>query len=225
MHHAWGIDDIRYLIFEFFTPRGLAHLAQTCNYFFDLATHELWKVITSFSPFIFCLPPDFSRRPLQTADIKRLNFYSSKVRHISLLGRTGAKAIRLPFHDQKRRPKDPAKLWKDLWGEIAKLRPRSDFLPNIQSIRMDDVGEAILMPLMEISGSNITKIYMRAIHYKPEPFISNFLDQLQCAPRLEYLFVKDGEDFVPPKLIIQSPLKHLRLDPRIHAGKFEYLTL
>lgn len=178
MHPAWEIEDIRYLIFNYFTPRDFAQLAQTCNYLFRLSTDELWKTMISFSPFIFCLPRDFNRRRLQNADIQRLDLYSSKVRHISFLSTTAAKNIRQapPFHPQKPKLRKFNQAWRNVWKDIAKLRPRSEFLPNIQSISMDNVGCEILLPLTGISGLNITKIYIKLAHHTIKALMMEFLN-------------------------------------------------
>lgn len=228
MHHAWYIDDVRYLIFEYLDRRDLGRLAQTCKSLSDIATDELWKHNTSMASFLSCLPPDYRSRPLRAEDIQRLDYYGSKVEKITMETKDVTFVIRLPrqFISQKmkREQKGPMKSWKELWAEIAELRPASKFLPNLRSIRFSNISEELLFPLIGISGSNLTSIYIRYIHHDAQPknLVHKFLDELQDYSKLEYLFVRDGEpDIIPLKIYQQAPLKHLRLDPRIHAGRHQ----
>ena len=226
MHLAWQIDDIRQLIFERLEPRDLARLVQTCKAFVDVAADELWKTVNSFSPFLCCLPPDFRTRGLRAEDIKRLDFYAGKVQNLVLESKSVQILIRLPpqFTPKKKQSKNhPEKSWKEFWKEISTLRPTSEFLPNLRRLRISNVVEELLIPLIGISGSTLTQIYIKYIHNRqPESVVLKILDHLQDTPKLEYLFVRDGEpDLVPSKLIQQAPLKHLRLDPRIHAQRHE----
>ncbi|CAJ2501413.1 Uu.00g042660.m01.CDS01 [Anthostomella pinea] len=230
MHPAWQIDDIRYSIFECLDPCDLARLARTAGFFFNVATDELWKTVGSMSPFLCCLPPDARRRPLQVGDIQRLNLYTSKTQSVRLESKEIARVIPLPprFQPNKKQQQqqpdeDTTKTWEELWEEITKLSPRSDFLPNLRRVRFNSAVEELLTPLIGISGANLTHIYIKYIHQRrPESIVRNFLDQLQDTSKLKYLFVRDGEpDLVPSRLIQQSPLEHLRLDPRIHAARHE----
>ena len=226
MHSAGQIDDVRHLIFEQLEPQDLARLAQTCKALFDVATNELWRTTDSVLPFFKCLPSGFRSRPLQVEDIQRLDFYASKVQNLFLESSDIRKLVRLPqsFQRKKKQPEEnPVKTWEELWSEIAQLRRTSEFLPNLRRLRINNAVEELLIPLIGISGSNLTQIYIKYIqHRQPESVVRKLLDGLQETPRLEYLFVRDGlPDLVPSKLIQQSPLKHLRLDPRIHAGRHQ----
>lgn len=94
-------------------------------------------------------------------------------------------------------------------------------MSNLRHLRINNVVEELLIPLIGISGSNLTQIYIKYIDNRQhESVILRILDGLQDTAKLEYLFVRDGEpDLLPSKLIRQSALKHLRLDPRIHAHR------
>lgn len=231
MHSAWQTDDIRHLIFERLEPRDLARLAQTCKTIFSFTIDELWKEITSFSPFMCCLPLDFRRRPLRAEDIHRLDFYASKVQKLILASKSVQILKCLPpqFKPKntswkKQSKSNPEKSWEELWKEVAKLRPTSEFLPNLRRLRISNTVEELLIPLIGVSGSNLTQIYIKYIHYaQHESVVLKVLDGLQHTPKLEYLFVRDGADLIPSKLIQQSPLKHLRLDPRISAQRHQSL--
>ena len=235
MHLAWQINDIRHSIFSCLEPQDLARLAQTCNAFFEVASNELWKTINGVSPFICCLPADCRRRPLQAEDVRRLDFYASKVQNLLLEANGAQKTIRLPPKFQikknkvKQRSEEQAKdsaykSWEELWSDIAKVRPNTEFLLHLRRLRISNVVEELLIPLIGISGSNLTQLYIKYIHNRqPDSVIMKILNQLQDTPRLEYLFLRDGEDLVPSKLIQQSSLKHLRLDPRVHAARHEEL--
>lgn len=226
MHPAWHIDDVRHLTFKCLGPQGLARLAQTCRALFNVTTDELWKTIDSFSPLLCCLPKDSKQKPLQAEDVERLYFYGSKVRKVALESRNMSKIIRLPpqfrIKNKKTAP-NVSKPWEEVWRDVAKLKPASHFLPNLRCLRISNVTEELLIPLVGISGSNLTELYIKYIHERqPDSVVRRFLEQLQGTPRLECLFVRDGEaDLLPLRLIAQSPLKHLRLDPRVHAQKHE----
>ena len=221
MHSAWQNDDIRYFIFERLKPRDLAQLAQTCKAFSETTTDELWKSVNSFSQILSCLPPDFRTRPLRTEDLRRFNLYTFKCQNLVLETKSVQRVIRLPaqFDPKKKQSKNhPEKSWKELWDELANLRASSEFLPNLRRLRISNVAEELLIPLIGISGANLTQISIRYIHYpQPENIVRQILYRLQETPKLEYIFLRDGEDIVPSKIIQQAPLKHLRLDPRIHA--------
>lgn len=108
------------------------------------------------------------------------------------------------------------KMWADLWGEIAELRPQSLFLPNVRRITIYRATCDCLVPLVGISGSRLEKLYVRFIHgEKSEHLTGNFLYRLQDVSKLEYLFVRDSMDLIPRKVIAHAPLRQLRLDPRI----------
>lgn len=226
MHHAWHIDDIRYLIFELLERGDLARLARTCKALSDFAVNELWRKPNSIACFLSCLPQGYRNRPLQSQDLERLDFYASKAQKLVLESDDVRYPIRLPYEflAVKKSMNNPCKSWKELWAEIAALRPQSNFMPNLRSIRVSNISEELLLPLIGISGARLTKIYVKYIHdrHKPSSLVFDFLNQLQDFSRLEYLFVRDGEpDLVPTRLIQQAPLKHLRLDPRIHARRHQ----
>ena len=225
MHPAWEIDDIRHLLFEHLEPASLARLAQTCKIFFNIATDELWKTITSVSAFLSCFPLDYRRRPLHVDDLQRLHFYSAKIRNVILESEGIHRTIRLPpqFNASSKMGKvgSDLKTWEQLWSEIATIRPASSFLVNLKCVRVSCIAEELLIPLVGITGSNITQIYIKYItNPQKNSTVLRMLDQLQDTSKLEYLFVRDSEpDPVVLKVIQASPLKHLRLDPRVHGGK------
>jgi hypothetical protein len=225
MHPAWYLEDIRSLIFDCSERRDLARLARTSQTLFHLATEPLWKTIDSFEALVCCLPPGFGDRPLRREDIQRLDFYSSKVRHLKVETDIDSPPIRLP--PRFRKPKTKAekevqckKPWKALWEEIAELRPPSESFRNLRLLRISNVAEELLVPLIGISGLHLTNIYCKFIQNRLDnSIIPRILDGLQDTPNLEYLFVRDGESgLVPRKLIQQAPLRHLRLDRRKHWG-------
>lgn len=229
IHPAWHIYDIWTLIIEHLEPRSLFRLAQTSKLFFEFATDELWRNIHSFSPFISCLPRGFQSRRLREEDLQRFNIYSAKVQHLVLEGVNMNRRLcppaqfKTPRRNAKKGPWEP---WKKLWTEIGKLQPTSDFLPNLRKLRISSVADELLIPLVGISGSNLTRVYIKYTeNRKPESTVLQILDRLQHTPKLKYLFVRDGEiDLLPSRLIRQSPLDHLRLDPRIHDVPHKGLT-
>lgn len=239
MHYAWRIADIYVLIFEHLENTDLARLARTRKTLFDVVVPILWWRLTSFEPFLFCLPPDFRRRPLNTEDLERLDFYASKVRKIVLESENPQTTIHVPkmfknsrgFYNALRpNPKKTSlldnkstlqdsrdvKTWQELWEEIAVLRPQAQFLPNLRSLRLSSTAEALLIPLINISGASLEKVYIKYIHGAKNNVVRHVLNGFQDTPNLEYLFVRDGTDIVNQELIAQSPLKQLRLDPRVY---------
>jgi hypothetical protein len=111
----------------------------------------------------------------------------------------------------------PEKTWEELWEEIAKLRPISESLSNLRRLRISNVDERLLVPLIGISGSNLTQIHIRFIqNTQAQSAKLNLLDGIQHTPKLESLFVRDHEAHLVG-LVRQSPLKHLRLDPRVRC--------
>lgn len=226
MHPLLQLDEIQRLIFKSLEPRDLARLAQTCKAFFHTATDELWKTIHSFSPFLSCLPPDFQYRyrKLQVEELQRYDFYVPKVQNLFLEGR-GVMLLPPPFRSKpksKASEHNPEKTWEELWEEIAKLRPMSELLSNLRRLRISNVEERLLVPLIGISGSNLTQIRIQFIQNKQTPSVTfKVLDGIQHTPKLESLFVRDHEAHLID-LIRQSPLKHLRLDPRIRCNEPQY---
>jgi hypothetical protein len=219
MHRAWHIEDIRLSIFDYLEPRDLARLAPTCKIIFDYSTDQLWKKISSCAPFLKCLPKDWSSRPLQPDDIERLDVYGSKVRKILITGqfRTPSQVPK-EFRKLKLIRSSHGKSWNDIWAEIAQIRPSTaEFLPNVESIRVENSFEDVLIPLIGISGKNLQQLYIKYIHHaQPVSVVRAILDGIRDAPRLEYLFVRDGApELVPTRLIQSAPLNHLRLTPRI----------
>jgi F-box-like len=222
MYLAWQIQDLQHLIFDRLEPRDLARVARTCKAFFEIATDHLWQTVHSFSPFLFCLPRDFRHRTLRIEDVNRLDFYAAKVRNLILVNRISCVRKYLRLHTQFKvvEPKYVVhKTWEKIWGEISELRPASEFLPNLCHLRISNVVEEFLIPLIGLSGSHLTQVYIRYFSRRPsKSLVVKFLNGIQDTSKLEYLFVRDGEPrLIPSKLIQQSPLKHLRLDPRNHV--------
>jgi hypothetical protein len=226
MHSSLHLDEIQRLIFKSLEPRDLARLAQTCKAFFHIATDELWKTINSFSPFLSCLPPDFQYRyrKLQVEELQRYEFYLPKVQNLFLESRT-VMVLPPPFRSKpKSNAHDAEKTWEELWKEITKLRPMSELLANLRRLRISNVEERILVPLIGISGSNLTQIRIQFVQERQaESIILKVLDGIQYTPKLESLFVRDKEDHLVD-LIRQSPLQHLRLDPRVRCNEPQYNT-
>ena len=228
MHPSLQLDDIKRLIFKSLEPRDLARLARTCKAFFYIATDELWKTIHSFSPLLSCLPLDFQYRyrKLQVEELQRYDFYVPKIRNLFLEGETRAVMVLPPPFRSKPRSKaskhNPEKTWEELWEEIAKLRPMSELLSNLRRLRISNVEERLLVPLIGISGSNLTQIHITFVQNRQfESVTLKVLDGIQYTPKLESLFVRDYEAHLVD-LIRQSPLKHLRLDPRIRCHMPQY---
>lgn len=122
--------------------------------------------------------------------------------------------IRLPVTLEGGRIKN----WGEVWDEITRLRPNSAFLPNLQHIRLSNLEEELLSPFLGTSGRNLRKLYIKFTHgRKTGRVLQKFLRQLQHTANLGSLFVREGADIIPQKLIQESPLKRLRLEPSIHA--------
>jgi hypothetical protein len=223
MHRALQLDEIQRLIFKSLDRSDLARLAQTCKAFFHVATDELWKTINSFSPFLSCLPSDFQYRyrKLQLEDLQRWDCYVPKIQNLCLESRA-VMVLPSPFrskHKSKANKHNPEKTWEELWEAIAKLRPISELLSNLRRLRISNVEDRLLVPLIGISGSNLTQIHIQLIQNKQtQSFAFKILDGIQHTPKLESLFVRDKEAHLVD-LIRQSPLKHLRLDTRIHCHR------
>ena len=197
----------------------MARLARTCKLLFEFAHESLWETISSLSAFICCLPADYRTRPLKVQDLQRLDFYSTKVRSL-VLDPPWPEVIHLPqeFKDIKRNKyKNSQKSWASLWKEISSLRPNWQFLPNLYRLQIGNVVENLLIPLVGVSGLNLTQIHINCLHDKlwSESLVFEVLDGFQDTPKLVDLLIKDGDpDMVPAKLITQSPLNNLQLGPR-----------
>ncbi|KIM99227.1 hypothetical protein OIDMADRAFT_56385 [Oidiodendron maius Zn] len=226
MHPSLHLDDIQRLVFESLEPRDLARLAQTCKVFFHIATDELWKTINSFSPFLSCLPQDFQYcyRKLQVEDLHRYVFYLPKIRNLFLESRA-AMLLPPPFQSKPKNrmtKHNREKKWEELWEEIAKLRPISELLSNLRRLRISNVEERLLVPLIGISGSNLTQIHIDFIRSRQtQSVVLKVLDGIKYTPKLESLFVRDQRAHLLD-LIRPAPLKHLRLDPRIRCYEPQY---
>jgi hypothetical protein len=234
MHRAWLIVDIQYLFIKYLEQRDLAVLARTCQALHSIATEALWETLIDFESFVSVLPPDFGLRPLVAKDLQRLDHFSRLVKYLLPESKDADVVIRLPGHASGKKKNSRKKLWvkpsskgkwenrskktwQDLWQEIRALRPQSEFLPNLRRLRFSNADERLLLPLIGISGTYLTEIYIKHIHYRQYTnTVYEFLDSIQDISRLYYLLVRDGEpDLVPLRLIRDPPLQHLRLEPRI----------
>jgi hypothetical protein len=83
----------------------------------------------------------------QLSKIQRYELYIPKVENLFLESRA---VIALPP------PFQPT--WEELWEDIANLRPVSELLSNLQRLRISNMNERLLVPLVGISGSNLTQI-------------------------------------------------------------------
>jgi hypothetical protein len=150
MHPAWQLEDVRCLLFESLEPQDLARLAQTCKALFGLATDELWKTIKSVPPLLSPLPRDYRSRPLRVDDLHRFDLYATKIRNLYFKSYTVDKVIRLPPQlNPARKENRRLKSWKEVWKEIAELRPISEFLPSLRRLRVNNVAEELLIPSPE----------------------------------------------------------------------------
>ena len=250
MHVAWQIQEIQCMIFDYLEPRDLARLSRTNKAFFDVATDKLWNRISTVSPFLSCLPLDYRDRQLQVEDIQRLDFYASKVKNLDLDCTDIDTIINLFPEFQRKKKREatktqrdsnesqhssdesqahPRKSWRALWDDIAELRPTSNFLCNLRCLCIKEIIEDLLVPLIGISGSNLTKLHIKYIIDREsrsfelrllKGFLKALLEGLQDSPKLEYLFVRDREcHLIPLRLIQQSPLQTLRFEPRMHPGE------
>ncbi|KAF2658709.1 hypothetical protein K491DRAFT_713415 [Lophiostoma macrostomum CBS 122681] len=226
MHHAWQIEDIWFLILRHLEPRDLGRLAQTCRLLFEIASNGLWNTITDFSVFLYPLPEDCMRRWLRQEDVRRLDFYASKIQHIDLQGFSDEKPMRPPEKFGRLSSgysMGLKKSWEVLWQDVAAQRATNfEFLPNLHRLRIDNVTEEVIFPLVGISGIHLEQLSIWNIrHNKTSPNVLHMLERFQATPKLEKLCVRDGEDsMLPLKLIQQSPLNHLWLEPRAHAAYY-----
>jgi hypothetical protein len=219
MHPAWYITDIQYLIFQHLDPTDLAKVASTCRLLSEAAITELWKTIRSTSVLLNTLPSDYRSRPLEPNDLDRLCFYTSKILNVFLEG-AERKILYLP--QPFKSPKTAShglKSWEQLWEEIASLKSSAEIFSKIRCFRISNVVERLLIPFVGISGSNLAQVYIKIIHERQnENIIKKLLSRLEDTPKLTYLFIRDADtNLIPPKLIRQSPLNHLRLEPRMHV--------
>ena len=222
MHAAWKCEDIRYLIFKGLPRSDLPQLARTCKDLFDTATDELWKTATSILPLLSLLPPDARRRPLLGEDLQRLDLYAAKIKNLCLENKKpGSKCASTqlpPEYNPARKPNrtgSEGKLWGALWSEIAELRPPKEFMPNLHHLHFVNASEALLVPLVGITGVKLQQIYIKSVqNLEPESVVQQFLEHLHETPELEYIFVQDGEQLIPPRIIREAPIKTFRLDPR-----------
>ena len=222
MHPLLQLDEIQRLIFKSLEPRDLARLARTCKAFFHTATDELWRTLRSFSPLLSCLPPDFQYqyRKLQVEDLHRYAFYAPKVQNLYLESET---VMRLPpLFQSKLRSKAKKKTWEELWEEISKLQPMAELLSNLRRLRISNVTERLLFPLIGMSGSNLTQLHIQFVQSNQTPSVTlKILSGIRYTPKLESLSVRDKEAHLVD-LIRQSPLKHLRLESQIRRNSTQY---
>ncbi|KAF2729606.1 hypothetical protein EJ04DRAFT_515795 [Polyplosphaeria fusca] len=248
MHSAWLIDDIWHLLLEHLTKSDLAVLAQTCHSFYKLAIPEIWHTTTSFEPLLRLLPDDYRQRALRIQDLERLDFYSAHIRLLHIEGSDVGQPLHLPAHLRKNKSQEPKNKWKkkkaesegknwgQVWEEVSSLRSNAFFLPNLQKLRISAADERYFIPITGILGKNLEHIYIKYMHYQQTPsLVRGFFESLQDISKLEYLFVRDGQDLVPNGLITNAPLKHVRFDPHIkeipllpgvlHKDTLEHLTI
>jgi hypothetical protein len=226
MHRGWLIEDIQLLIFEHLHNQDLARLACTCTFLSEPAITQLWKTLTSLQPLISALPKYAKSRELGAGDLARLDYYSTKVQNVHLEGTldepiTIPKAVQNLSKGRKIQDRVP---WRVLWAEIASLRTQKNFMPNLRRLWINNVHEEVLIPFIGISGAHLREFYVKYMQYRQsESVVERILEQVGDTPRLEYLFVRDGEPGVIPKRIIQqSPLKRLRISTRmLNRGGFE----
>ncbi|KAN0099878.1 hypothetical protein V8E51_013653 [Hyaloscypha variabilis] len=222
MRSSLQLDEIQRLIFKSLSPRDLARLVRTCKAFFHVATDELWKTINSFSPFLSCLPPDFQYRyrKLQVPKVQNLFLESRAVM-----------ALPPPFRSKpksKATKYNPEKTWEELWEEITKLRPMSESLSNLRRLHISNVEERLLVPLIGISGSNLTQIHIQFIQNRQTQ--SSPLKHLRLDLRIRCNMPQYNQSPLPHEILQKSTLKNLTLGltrdwytPEITALNNKYL--
>ena len=221
MHEAWGVQLVQDSIFERLDTEDLARLGATCTALWDPATDQLWRNIPCLSVFLLCLPEGYRQNTILSEHVERLDRYSAKVRkvHIESSKAAGIPKSMLRFNKGYGTVNEEA--WYRAWDDIASVRPTtSAFLPNLREIRVNNIREGALVPLVgTITGANLTYIRIQNLHYKtPKEIVRNFLGSLTDTSKLRYLFVRDGQNgLIPPKLLEQSPLRQLRLPSRPFA--------
>lgn len=226
MHRAWLIDDIWYLLCQVFTPPDFALLAQTCKALNVLAIPQLWTNIKSYEPLLSCLPPGYENALLTAADFERWDLHAVKVQSL-VMETDNNHSIQLPPRFDSNlgwRKRGEAfasgKTWTVLWKEIARHRPTAHFLPNVRHLRFNNVVGDYLIPIVGISGANLERIYIKNLHGKlSDLFVKRFLTDLQEVPKLEDLFVRNGGYLIPEKILVQAPLRRLRMDPKRSDGQ------
>lgn len=217
MHRAWKIYELRQSILEHLAQQDLSRLARTNRQFFGAVIDQLWSKVSTMSAFMCCLPKDYKTRKLQREDLARLDFYARKVHSIVLEPQSG-QPVYLPGKRSGPGSKHYTELqesWYNLWAEIAALRPTTDFLPNLRGLRVNEIVEDTLLPLIGISGSQLRYVrIMRIQHRTGRSSVRRFFEQIKDTSNLEYLCVRDGEHDVPEAVIRNSPLKQVRFDLR-----------
>jgi hypothetical protein len=221
MHDAWYLAEVRELILDHLGRGDLVKLATTCRALSRLVTDRIWQTIPCSSVFLGCLPEDYMSTPIRVEDIERMDRYSAKVRSIHI-GSEWDSLSGVPPHILKHRDmvtgdyKDKSD-WEDLWDDIARTRAKTSyFLPNLREIRVHNLREAALVPLIgTVKGSNLSYIRIRNVDYSmTNGAVYRFLDSLCDTANLEYLFVRDGQaGLLSSKVIDQSPLRTLRIPP------------
>jgi hypothetical protein len=104
------------------------------------------------------------------------------------------KVIRLlPKFNPEKNAYKPLKQWREVWKEIAELRPQSRYLPNLRCLRINNVAEELLIPLIGIAGANLVHLYIKYIHNpESESLVQKILRELQDTPKLAKTGVPDG---------------------------------
>jgi hypothetical protein len=211
-------------------------LAATCRALAEPITARLWETIGCLSALLKALPKDYLQRQILAEDVEALDRCSARVLRVRIgplqshwynNKPEGIPDRFLKLKEGEKRGAQDDQLWYDVWNQIARVRPKtSRFLPNLQEIRVHDIREAALLPLVgTIDGANLAYIRIRNLqHRTPESIVRKLLEMLPDTPKLEYLFVRDGQTgLVPPEMIKRSPLKQLRLPPRTFSKKHELL--
>lgn len=229
MHRAWLIGEIRNEILNYLESQDLLSVAQTCKELFSPATDNIWKTIPSLVHFLVLLP-GIRNRPVEQADIDRLDLYGSKVQSICIEGQP-KRPILAPreyrpsevFHAQERPDTllpsaRGTKVWDQIWAEIVHYRLRhgvEEFLPNLRRIRVHYAAEGSILPLIGITGSKLIDISIEKITHKHgASVIGRIFQGLGQLPHLKHLYVKDWSAFITerPDLFLSSSVKSLNLN-------------
>lgn len=182
MHPSLKLNDIQRLIFKSLKPHN--RVAQIYKAFFHTATDELLETMHSFSPFLSYLPPDL--------ELQRYDLYVPKIQNLFLESK--AVMVLPPPFQSKSKSKASKTTWGELWEEILKLRPILELLSNLRRLRISNVEERLLVPLIGLSGSNLTQIHIQLIETRRIPRVTlEILDGVHYTPKLESLFVRNNE--------------------------------
>lgn len=77
------------------------------------------------------------------------------------------------------------------------IQPLAPLLVNLRVLRVSNAVDELLIPLVGITGENLTQMYMKFQHHRALGVFREILEKLGDTPKLEYICMQPFHLFPP----------------------------